>query len=1039
MAGARDPLEDMLYSEVDEKAVSDLVGSLESQLVGQNSLTASQSEVRRAGASGTVNHHLGKLLPAQLGTTQEQRQTGLHKVEQIQEVSSKDFNERISISNSVSSSLNVSNNTGSSVIATNRLQSHAISNNIVPNPTPGVVTLPSPICSSDAAVVAQTNTVPNNNHITSTIRTVSSRIQSVNGNSGTVTLNSPVVASAPGSVVGLQAEVSRTVADSSVNSVVIGSGAGNGSSNMSVSESANTVGVVAQSNHVLSQPVISTESHATSAIALNRPPNPAVPNTVHNASDSQGSALPVQGVRTVPPSVSGGPLTNTETSVVKSDSPNHIKTIVPNHHSNNSANLQPITPAPVVTPTVTVQSGSVVAQVPVASTPASVTTLAKPTTNVVGQTTTLLRPCAPSTGVATATPPQRPGVVTTPRAVAPQLIVRPQQQTTIQLPPGFTIPPGMVLVRTEAGQLVMVPQQVLAQVQAQNQAKNNLSPRPATPTAGPTFRVTAPAVQSPGTPQAVRSASPAQAKVVQTLNPSSPALQKTSVMTVTPPQKPMSVITAGQSTPSTKTSASTPKPAVTLQTSKTTPATSATPTSGAPVLSQEMQENVKKCKNFLATLIKLASHNSPSPETSRNVKALVQDLLDAKIEPEEFTNRLQSELKSSPQPYLVPFLKKSLPALRLTLLNSQQSLTQLSSPPTPAVTVVKACPPSTLATVVPAVRPAIVSAAAHGQTATLALKRPGTQVNQTRMPVVITQTMRPQVGRGPTIQVRGPVDVTVQASANQKQKLNDPGGGTFRDDDDINDVASMAGVNLNEENARILATGSELVGTQIRSCKDEAFLPTALLHKRMVETARRFGVTEVSVEAVSLVSHATQARLRNLLEMVSAISQHRADSFKDEQHYEQSSDVRAQLKFFEQLERLEKQRKDDEEREILLKAAKSRSRQEDPEQARLKQKAKEMQQQELAQMRQRDANLTALAAIGPRKKRKLDNLEASGTEADGDGPGGSAPSSSSSSALSSRQLSRQRITRVNLRDFIFCMEQERTMAKSMLLYKALLK
>jgi len=40
-----------------------------------------------------------------------------------------------------------------------------------------------------------------------------------------------------------------------------------------------------------------------------------------------------------------------------------------------------------------------------------------------------------------------------------------------------------------------------------------------------------------------------------------------------------------------------------------------------------MQENVKKCKNFLATLIKLASHNSPSPETSRNVKALVQDLL----------------------------------------------------------------------------------------------------------------------------------------------------------------------------------------------------------------------------------------------------------------------------------------------------------------------------------------------------------------------------------------------------------------------------
>lgn len=30
---------------------------------------------------------------------------------------------------------------------------------------------------------------------------------------------------------------------------------------------------------------------------------------------------------------------------------------------------------------------------------------------------------------------------------------------------------------------------------------------------------------------------------------------------------------------------------------------------------------------------------------------------DAKIEPEEFTTRLQAELKSSPQPYLIPFLK----------------------------------------------------------------------------------------------------------------------------------------------------------------------------------------------------------------------------------------------------------------------------------------------------------------------------------------------------------------------------------------------
>ncbi|KAK7880786.1 hypothetical protein WMY93_032599 [Mugilogobius chulae] len=52
---------------------------------------------------------------------------------------------------------------------------------------------------------------------------------------------------------------------------------------------------------------------------------------------------------------------------------------------------------------------------------------------------------------------------------------------------------------------------------------------------------------------------------------------------------------------------------------------------------------------------------------------------DAKIEPEEFTTWLYAELKSSPQPYLIPFLKKSLPALRQSQLSRQQSLMPVPS------------------------------------------------------------------------------------------------------------------------------------------------------------------------------------------------------------------------------------------------------------------------------------------------------------------------------------------------------------------------
>lgn len=42
---------------------------------------------------------------------------------------------------------------------------------------------------------------------------------------------------------------------------------------------------------------------------------------------------------------------------------------------------------------------------------------------------------------------------------------------------------------------------------------------------------------------------------------------------------------------------------------------------------QETLENVKKCKNFLSTLIKLASSGKQSSETAANVKELVKSLL----------------------------------------------------------------------------------------------------------------------------------------------------------------------------------------------------------------------------------------------------------------------------------------------------------------------------------------------------------------------------------------------------------------------------
>uniref|UniRef100_A0A4W6EX67 TATA-box binding protein associated factor 4 n=1 Tax=Lates calcarifer TaxID=8187 RepID=A0A4W6EX67_LATCA len=587
----------------------------------------------------------------------------------------------------------------------------------------------------------------------------------------------------------------------------------------------------------------------------------------------------------------------------------------------------------------------------------------------------------------------------------------------------------MVLVRSESGQLLMIHQQTLAQMQAQSQSQSAMTPRPAAPTSTPPVQITS--LQPPGASLLARSVTPTtiikQGSTVQTTVAATTKLQRPPVLQVSPTHIPLKKMLF------------------------------------VCVYLQETLENVKKCRNFLSTLIKLASSGKQSSETTASVKELVKNLLEAKIEPEDFTSRLYRELNSSPQPYLVPFLKRSLPALRQMTPDSeafiQQSLlpqpsTQPAATASTALTAVVLRPPlSTAATTAASTAATKTTVISLTQTPHRTMVRP--QVTLAQSPMVTLRGQphsriivgQPQVVKQlqtvPAVKqtlAPGPkgVQVVSQAplTAAQKNKLKEAGGGMFRDDDDINDVASMAGVNLSEESARILATNSELVGTVTRSCKDEAFLSTSSLTRRALEIGKKFGVSELGTDVINYISHATQQRLQNLLEKVTQVAQQKNGTFKEDERYEQVSDVRAQLKFFEQLDQMEKQRKEEQEREILLKAAKSRSRQEDPEQLRLKQKAKEMQQQELAQIRQREANLTALAAIGPRKKRKIYS-PVRGASAESSGSGPSQPGGSSGAG--SRQFMRQRITRVNLRDLLFCLENEKGNSHSHLLYKGFLK
>ncbi|XP_054607924.2 uncharacterized protein [Nothobranchius furzeri] len=79
---------------------------------------------------------------------------------------------------------------------------------------------------------------------------------------------------------------------------------------------------------------------------------------------------------------------------------------------------------------------------------------------------------------------------------------------------------------------------------------------------------------------------------------------------------------------------------------------------------QKMQGNVEEFKNFHTMLVKLASQ--VSTEIADIVNALLADLLDAKIEPEEFASRMHTGLMTPLHPRHVLIIKEFLSALKLS-------------------------------------------------------------------------------------------------------------------------------------------------------------------------------------------------------------------------------------------------------------------------------------------------------------------------------------------------------------------------------------
>ncbi|XP_057334511.1 transcription initiation factor TFIID subunit 4B-like [Microplitis mediator] len=89
------------------------------------------------------------------------------------------------------------------------------------------------------------------------------------------------------------------------------------------------------------------------------------------------------------------------------------------------------------------------------------------------------------------------------------------------------------------------------------------------------------------------------------------------------------------------------------------------PVPAAPTPQQPEEEDncaAEECRKFFALLLRTASSREPSVED--DVRTLIEELIDTKVEPQEFCDGLRELLHIYPQPSMVDWLKKTVPFLR---------------------------------------------------------------------------------------------------------------------------------------------------------------------------------------------------------------------------------------------------------------------------------------------------------------------------------------------------------------------------------------
>ncbi|EUB62707.1 Transcription initiation factor TFIID subunit 4B [Echinococcus granulosus] len=162
---------------------------------------------------------------------------------------------------------------------------------------------------------------------------------------------------------------------------------------------------------------------------------------------------------------------------------------------------------------------------------------------------------------------------------------------------------------------------------------------------------------------------------------------------------------------------------------------------------------------------------------------------------------------------------------------------------------------------------------------------------------------------------------------------------------------------------------------------NQPFFPVSQIRSYLATQLSQSSIAMISDEAINCMAHGLDAFLRSILARVSVVAGHKAVKLSEDPHLTQVDFAREQLNYLQRLGEFDRQKQSELEKEYILKAAKSRTRSENPDQARLREMAHQLKNEQYERERQQQANRTALNAIGlPANRRPRTSANSSASD-----------------------------------------------------------